>query len=207
LRRFLIACLALAVLAGCSSWPSLPSLPRLLAPYRVEIQQGNYVTQEQVSQLYKGMTRDQVRYLLGTPLLADPFHADRWDYVFRRLRANSRELEERRLTLFFAEGKLDRVEGDVAVAFGTSPSGAPMLPTAPPAPQAPGASEPAGLPPADSAAGLAPPAPGAAASAASGLPPTDAPAPAASGLPPTDAPGGPSPQNLPPAAQPPTGQQ
>lgn len=191
LRRLLIAFLALAVVAGCSSWPSLP---RLLAPYRVEIQQGNYVTQEQVSQLYKGMTRDQVRYLLGTPLLADLFHADRWDYVFRRLRANSRELEERRLTLFFADGKLDRVEGDVAVAVGTSPSGAPLLPTAPPNPQVPGASEPAALPPADNAAGLAPPAPGAAAADARGLPPADAP-------------GGPSPQNLPPAAQPPAGQQ
>lgn len=176
-----------AFLAGCGSWPSMT---QLLSPYRIEIQQGNYVTQEQVAQLYRGMPRDQVRYLLGTPLLADPFHADRWDYVFRRLRANSRELEERRLTLFFVDGKLDRVTGDVAVAVGTTPSGEPMLPTSAPAPPIPGPSAAA---------------PGAPATAPEPAPPLPA---AAEGprLPPTDAAPGPATENLPPAAQPPMGQ-
>jgi outer membrane protein assembly factor BamE len=189
--RLLLAFLLLALLAGCGTWPRLTSL---LSPYRIEIQQGNYVTQEQVAQLYKGMPRDQVRYLLGTPLLADPFHADRWDYVFRRLRANSRELEERRLTLFFADDKLERVEGDVAVAVGTSPTGEPTLPTAPPTPPVPGAGPPPATPTADAATGAAPPLPPAAAADGRGLPTGDPP-------------GGPAPQNLPPAAQPPIGQQ
>lgn len=81
--------------------------------YRMEIQQGNYVTQEMVTQLQPGMTRDQVRFVLGTPLLTDIFHDNRWDYVYRRTRANSREVDERRLSVFFEADKLVRVEGDV----------------------------------------------------------------------------------------------
>jgi outer membrane protein assembly factor BamE len=81
--------------------------------YRMEVQQGNYLTQEMVSQLQPGMTRDQVRFVLGTPLLTDIFHDNRWDYVFRRQRANSSEIEERRLSVFFENDRLVRVEGDV----------------------------------------------------------------------------------------------
>lgn len=175
MRRSVPLLLAAALLAGCG-------VPRLLAPYRVEIQQGNYVTQEAVSQLHKGMTRDQVRFLLGTPLLADPFHADRWDYIFRRLRANSRELEERRLTLFFVDDRLDRVEGDVAVALGTSDTGPPRLPAGPP--DAARSNAPATLPP------LPPPEP----SSRTPSSPSDSAA------------RGPAPENLPPAAQPPSDQ-
>ena len=61
--------------------PDLPKLPGIKV-YRIEIQQGNYITQEMVAQLKNGMTREQVRYVLGTPLVTDIFHADRWDYVF-----------------------------------------------------------------------------------------------------------------------------
>jgi outer membrane protein assembly factor BamE len=83
--------------------------------YRIEVQQGNLVDQETVSQLKPGMTKDQVRFVLGTPLVADIFHADRWDYVFtRKLERSSRVSEERRLTVFFDQnGLLERVEGDV----------------------------------------------------------------------------------------------
>jgi outer membrane protein assembly factor BamE len=88
--------------------------------YRMEIQQGNYLTQEMVSQLQAGMTRDQVRFVLGTPLLTDIFHDNRWDYVFRRQRANSREVEERRLSVFFENDRLVRVEGDVTTGLGTA---------------------------------------------------------------------------------------
>ena len=91
--------------------------------YRIEVQQGNLVNQESTVQLRQGMTKDQVRFLLGTPLITDIFHADRWDYVytFRPSRSN-RIKEERRLTLFFdKDGRLDRVEGDV-VAGATPPS-------------------------------------------------------------------------------------
>jgi outer membrane protein assembly factor BamE len=81
--------------------------------YRMEIQQGNFVSQEAVSQLKLGMTKDQVRFVLGTALLADIFHEDRWDYVYWRRRANSREVEERRFALFFRDGTLNLIEGDV----------------------------------------------------------------------------------------------
>jgi outer membrane protein assembly factor BamE len=95
--------------AGCSLAPSL-------TPYRMEIQQGNYVTQEMAVQLKPGLTRDQVRFVLGTPLVSDIFHEGRWDYVFTRQRANSREIEHRRIAVFFVDGKLQRVEGDIVVA-------------------------------------------------------------------------------------------
>lgn len=79
----------------------------------MEIQQGNYVSQQAVSQLKLGMTKDQVRFVLGTALLADIFHEDRWDYVYWRRRENSRVVEERRFALFFKDGTLNRIEGDV----------------------------------------------------------------------------------------------
>jgi outer membrane protein assembly factor BamE len=81
--------------------------------HRMEIQQGNYVSQQAVSQLKLGMTKDQVRFVLGTALLADIFHEDRWDYVYWRRRENSRVVEERRFALFFKDGTLNRIEGDV----------------------------------------------------------------------------------------------
>jgi outer membrane protein assembly factor BamE len=85
-----------------------------LTPYRIEIQQGNYVTQEMAAQLKPGLTREQVRFVLGTPLVNDIFHDDRWDYVFVRQRANSQEVERRRIAVFFEDGKLSRVDGDTA---------------------------------------------------------------------------------------------
>jgi len=85
-------------------------------PYRIEIQQGNYVTQEMVTQLKPGLTRDQVRFVMGTPLVSDIFHDDRWDYVFVRQRANSQEVEHRRVAVFFEDGKLKRVDGDIQPA-------------------------------------------------------------------------------------------
>jgi outer membrane protein assembly factor BamE len=87
-----------------------------LTPHRIEIQQGNYVTPDMVAQLKPGMTRDQVRFVLGTPLVSDIFHADRWEYVFARRRANSRETERHRISVFFQDNKLQRVEGDLAPA-------------------------------------------------------------------------------------------
>jgi outer membrane protein assembly factor BamE len=107
---------AVSLLAGCaSSGFSLPKIPGIEA-HRMEIQQGNYVTQEMIAKLQPGMTRDQVRFVLGTPLVADAFHANRWDYMFRRQRANSKEIEQRRIVIFFDDGRLSRIEGDVTPA-------------------------------------------------------------------------------------------
>lgn len=106
-RDLLMTCFALA-LTGCSSTPEIPSL---LTTYRIDIRQGNYLTQEMVEQLKIGQSRDQVRYILGTPLLADPFHSERWDYVYR-FQPGHGAAEQRRVTVFFSDDKLSRIAGD-----------------------------------------------------------------------------------------------
>lgn len=105
-----ILSLAVAISVAACSW--VPNI----SPHRMEIQQGNFVSQEMVAQLKPGMSKDQVKFILGTPLIADVFHADRWDYVFTRIRANSRELEQRRIAVYFEGGKLKRVDGDVVAS-------------------------------------------------------------------------------------------
>lgn len=102
--------LAAALLLGACSL-----LPGFMQPYRIDIQQGNFVSQEMVSQLRPGMTREQVRVLLGTPLLVDIFHADRWDYVYT-LDRPGKPREQRHLAVFFEEGRLARLGGDVVAA-------------------------------------------------------------------------------------------
>ncbi|MDY7576063.1 outer membrane protein assembly factor BamE [Actimicrobium sp. CCI2.3] len=82
----------------------------ILSPYRIDIPQGNFVSEEMVLQLKEGMTQDQVRFALGTPLIADIFHADRWDYVFRMLKRNDEVLSSR-VTVFFKDGVVSRFEG------------------------------------------------------------------------------------------------
>ncbi|QEL64558.1 putative outer membrane lipoprotein [Oryzomicrobium terrae] len=101
--------LSVVALAACSP-------PKLITEYRIDVQQGNALTQDQVAQLRPGLSKDQVRYILGTALLADAFHADRWDYVYRLQKGSTREIESRRLTIFFQDGKLTRVAGDVVPA-------------------------------------------------------------------------------------------
>jgi outer membrane protein assembly factor BamE len=97
------------VLAACGF--SVPRIPGV-TPYKMEIQQGNQVTQETLAQLKPGMSREQVRAALGTPLLTDIFHGDRWDYVFWRESADGTR-EERKIAVHFRDGKLLRVDGDV----------------------------------------------------------------------------------------------
>jgi outer membrane protein assembly factor BamE len=82
----------------------------IFSPYRVDIQQGNFVSQEMLAQLKPGMTREQVRFALGTPLLNDIFHADRWDYPFRLLKDNGLVVSSR-VTVFFKNNFLERYEG------------------------------------------------------------------------------------------------
>ena len=109
MRKLLIVLAVLA--AGCSRIPMMPGL----TAYRVDIQQGNYITQDMVSKLQAGMTRSQVRYILGTPLVADPFHTDRWDYVYQMQR-KGKTTEFRKIHLLFENDKLARIDGDVAPA-------------------------------------------------------------------------------------------
>ena len=81
--------------------------------YSPEIQQGNIVDQEMIDKLKSGMTRAQVRFVLGTPLVADPFHADRWDYVYFHKKSFNAPPERRQLTVVFEGDALARIEGDV----------------------------------------------------------------------------------------------
>ncbi|MBA3904306.1 MAG: outer membrane protein assembly factor BamE [Rhodocyclaceae bacterium] len=108
----LLRLLPLLLLAACSNMPDVTST---FSPYRIDIRQGNFVTQEMVAQLKPGMTRDQVRFVLGTPLVTDVFHAERWDYVYR-FQPGRGEVQQRRFTVYFEDGKLVRVAGDVVAA-------------------------------------------------------------------------------------------
>ena len=81
-----------------------------LSPYKIDIQQGNFVSAEMLAQLKEGMTRDQVRFVLGTPLLTDIFHADRWDYDFRLTKGNG-EIIASRVSVFFNGDSLAKWDG------------------------------------------------------------------------------------------------
>jgi outer membrane protein assembly factor BamE len=112
-RAFLPAFLPLAVplLCSCGYVPYIPGI----TPYRIDIQQGNFISQDMVAQLKPGMSKEQVRLALGTPLLTDIFHADRWDYLYWRDRPGEKR-EQRKLTVFFEDGKLTRLDGDLVAA-------------------------------------------------------------------------------------------
>lgn len=82
----------------------------VFSPYRIDIQQGNFVSKEMLAQVKEGMTREQVRFALGTPLITDVFHDDRWDYVFRLQKGNG-EVTTSRVSVFFNGNLLARVDG------------------------------------------------------------------------------------------------
>ena len=113
MKRFIAPTLpvvaALVALGGCSNIPEITSV---LTPYRMDVRQGNFVTKEMSMQLKPGQTKDQVRFILGTPLITDLFHGDRWDYVYRFQPGHGEPLL-RLLFVHFADGKLLRVDGDV----------------------------------------------------------------------------------------------
>jgi outer membrane protein assembly factor BamE len=106
--------LIVLLLAGCRQMPTLPVLPAL-TPYKIDIQQGNVVTQEMVAKLKPGMTQSQVRFILGTPLVVDAFHKDRWDYVYSYSKGGTVQ-QHRRIVVVFQDEKLARIEGDVLPA-------------------------------------------------------------------------------------------
>ena len=83
--------------------------------YRIDIQQGNLLEQESIDQVEVGMTRSQVRFLLGTPMVADTFHQDRWDYMYYFRRGRSRNIERRWAIVVFAEDKVIEMRKDVPV--------------------------------------------------------------------------------------------
>ncbi|MCA3184421.1 MULTISPECIES: outer membrane protein assembly factor BamE [unclassified Cupriavidus] len=169
--------LAAALLAGaCSAYDSTSrKVAEAITPYRINIVQGNFVSREAASQLREGMTRDQVRFLLGTPLLQDVFHGNRWDYYFSFRRGSTPVVQSRQFTVFFDEDKLVKWQGSdlpseyeliaeidgmkaaqrnqkigLATSSTAQPASAPAAP-APAAESTPPASEPAVQTPATSA--------------------------------------------------------
>lgn len=101
-----------ALLAGCGTYDSTTrKIANAITPYRIDIVQGNFVSREQAAQLKEGMTRDQVRFVLGTPLLTDMFHANRWDYIFSFKRGNASVVQERKLTVWFDGDRLAKWVG------------------------------------------------------------------------------------------------
>ena len=110
---FLVAVVC-GVLASCSSTTMSDSAVNpvnWITPYKVDVIQGNFVSKEQVEQLQVGMTRDQVKAVLGTPLMTSLFHANRWDYVFT-LKRQGVEPQSFKYTVFFNGDQLERFEGD-----------------------------------------------------------------------------------------------
>lgn len=110
------------LLAGCS-------VPRIVTEYKIDVQQGNVLTQDMVAQLRPGLSKDQVRYILGTPMLMDIFHGERWDYVYRLEKGKTGETENRKFSVFFTDGKLARVGGDVVAAQAGEAGGDVVPPT------------------------------------------------------------------------------
>jgi outer membrane protein assembly factor BamE len=100
-------------LTGCSTMNAYLPDVRQLGVYKLDINQGNYLTQDMVEKLKAGQTRQQVRSALGTPLLVSAFHDDRWDYAYSYTR-NGREVERRHFVVFFKGDELERWEGDDA---------------------------------------------------------------------------------------------
>lgn len=109
--RLLSAGLALLTLGACSYMPSAKTeLPLgIFTPYRVEVVQGNVLTKEMVARVKPGMNRAQVRDLLGSPLLADIFHSERWDYAFT-IRRQGAEAQSRKVVAWFDGEKLKSVD-------------------------------------------------------------------------------------------------
>ncbi len=104
-RNIVVLSLSLGcvLLSGCE----------LVRPYRIDIRQGTAITGEMVGKLKVGMTPDQVKFVLGTPLLTDPFHANRWDYPYEFRSGRKTDYERHLFSVLFKDGKLERWVGDI----------------------------------------------------------------------------------------------
>ncbi|MAT50953.1 MAG: hypothetical protein CMK32_07205 [Porticoccaceae bacterium] len=109
-KTTLIVLFAMALATGCSYF-QFPGI------HKVEVQQGNIITQDMIDQLRPGMTKSQVSYIMGTPMIADTFHQDRWDYYYS-VKKEQDDHRKEHVIIFFENGKLSSIRGDYA------PSGA-----------------------------------------------------------------------------------
>lgn len=104
LRLLPLLLLSLLLASGCQYF-KFPGV------YKIDVQQGNIITQEMVDQLKPGMSPRQVRFIMGNPLVQDTFNPDRWDYIFTRIPAKGEATKER-ITIFFEDDKLTHFTGD-----------------------------------------------------------------------------------------------
>ncbi|MFP8781373.1 outer membrane protein assembly factor BamE [Hydrogenophaga sp. RWCD_12] len=111
MRPFFFSPATWPMVAACVMLAACSSVGSVVTPYKIDILQGNVVTREQAQTLQPGQARDQVRAVLGSPLLTSVFHGDRWDYVFT-LQRQGQPAQQRRLTVFFKGDVLDRIEAD-----------------------------------------------------------------------------------------------
>ncbi len=102
MQRIIIFATLLLTLAGCTYFPGV---------HKIDVQQGNLVTQEMVDQLRPGMTKSQVRFVMGTPLIIDTFQQNRWDYLLT-MKKGGEERTQERISLFFKDDKLAYFSGD-----------------------------------------------------------------------------------------------
>ena len=102
----------LLIIVTCFASLGLAACARTGLVHKIDVQQGNVVTREQVSQLEPGMTRRQVRFIMGSPMVTDVFHQDRWDYIYR-FQPGYGELSEERVTLYFKDDALDHIAGTI----------------------------------------------------------------------------------------------
>jgi outer membrane protein assembly factor BamE len=112
---YLLALLLAAALCGCQTLDTYMPTMRSLGVYKLDVIQGNYLTQDMVDRLKVGQPKQQVRLVLGTPLITSAFRDNRWDYVFE-FRGGGRPDEHRQLTVYFVDDKLARWEGDAMPA-------------------------------------------------------------------------------------------
>ena len=115
-RRLLVLLLASAVLAACT----MPKMPKFKIPrvHKITVQQGNVITQEMVDQLKPGMTREQVAFIMGEPVVRNIFNQDRWDYIYT-IKVPGRFENEQRFTVFFENDALSSLTGDLAPSDST----------------------------------------------------------------------------------------
>jgi len=122
MQKLLIStlCGASLLLSGCSSTSKVlddvgaavpDALARTPLMYRPDVQQGNVIDPDTLNRLSPGMTKSQVSFLLGTPMIADPFHSDRWDYVYSMRKGNGKTTREQ-VSVYFENDRLARIEGD-----------------------------------------------------------------------------------------------
>jgi outer membrane protein assembly factor BamE len=110
--RLILALAACASVGACGTMSDATHrFADSITPYKVEVVQGNFVSKEQVEALKPGMSRQQVRDILGTPLVSSVFHQDRWDYVFT-IKRQGVQPQARKLAVFFKGNELERFEGD-----------------------------------------------------------------------------------------------